>query len=237
MVNTTFVTPEYFAALRIPIVRGRGFGVADSPNAAPVIVVNQAFVRRYSPDQDAIGRQMESGGTARMIFGIAGYVQQKVSFGNFGPIAPTPAAYVPTAQLSSGFYTQVHTWFTPSWIVRLNAPQPGVATHMQQAVGAVDPLLPFATVRSLDDVRGEAIATQRAQAFLLGAFAGLALLLAAVGLYGLVANSVTERTRELGIRMALGASSRDAMWSAAAPALALTIAGTVAGLAGARAAG
>jgi ABC-type antimicrobial peptide transport system permease subunit len=93
----------------------------------------------------------------------------------------------------------------------------------------VDPLLPVAKFRTLDDVRGEAVATPRAQALLLGTLAGLALLLAAVGLYGLVASAVAERTRELGIRIALGASSRQAIASAAVPGFLLAIAGVAIG--------
>jgi putative ABC transport system permease protein len=100
---------------------------------------------------------------------------------------------------------------------------------MQRAVDVIDPLLPFAKFRTLDDVRSEAVAKQRAQTVLLGALAGLALLLAAVGLYGLVANSVAERTRELGIRLALGATSAQAVAAAAAPGLALSAAGVVIG--------
>ena len=234
ILNITYVTPEYFDTLRIPVVRGRAITSADSQTSAPVIVVNQAFVQRHSPDQDPIGRQMASGGTARAIVGIAGDVQQKVSFGNFGPIAATPAAYVPAAQLSNGFFVQVHTWFSPSWIVRLNGPQEGIVQQMAQAVTAVDPQLPFAKVRTLDDVRGEAVATQRAQAILLATLAGLALVLASVGLYGLVANSVAERTRELGIRIALGASTPRAIATAAAPGAATAAFGVVLGLLAAR---
>jgi ABC-type antimicrobial peptide transport system permease subunit len=106
---------------------------------------------------------------------------------------------------------------------------------MQRAVQSVDPLLPFAKFRTFDDLRGEAVARQRAQALLLGFLAGLAVLLAAVGLYGLVGNAVAERTRELGIRLALGASSRQAIVSAAAPGLILGAIGVVAGLLIARA--
>ena len=229
MVNMTYVTPEYFEALRIPTVRGRVFGSSDGRSAAPVIVVNQAFVRRHSPDEDPIGRQVQSGGTARTIVGVVGDVQQKVGFGNFGPVGTAPASYVPVAQISNGFVTMVHTWFSPSWIVRLSRPQEGIVKQMQLAVESVDPLLPVAKFRTLDEVRGEAIATPRAQAQLLGALAGLALLLAAVGLYGLVASSVAERTRELGIRLALGATSRQAVAAAALPGLTLAGIGVAVG--------
>jgi predicted permease len=234
IINVTYVTPEYFEALRIPVVRGRVFTAADAEGRAPVIVVNQSFVRRHSPDQDPIGREMQHSGTAWTIVGIVGDVQQKVMFGNYGPVAPTPAAYVPVTQVSNGFLTMVHTWFSPSWIVRLAGPQQGVVAQMQNAVASVDPQLPFTTFRTLDAVRGEAMAAPRAQAWLLGTLAGLALLLAAVGLYGLVANSVAERTRELGIRIALGATSRQAVVAAAVPGFALAIIGIVIGLIAAR---
>jgi putative ABC transport system permease protein len=101
---------------------------------------------------------------------------------------------------------------------------------MQLAMRAVDPLLPFAKARTLEDVRDEAVATPRAQATLVGVLAGLALLLTAIGLYGLVANAVAERTRELAIRMALGASRRQVIASAAMPGAAVSLAGVAAGL-------
>jgi len=229
MINMTYVTPEYFDALRIPIVRGRIFASSDGPGAAPVIVVNHAFVRKHSPDEDPIGRQVQSGGTARTIVGVVGDVQQKVGFGSFGPVGAAPASYVHVAQISNGFVTMVHTWFSPSWIVRLSGPQEGIVRQMQHAVESFDPLLPVAKFRTLDEVRGEAVATPRAQAQLLGTLAGLALLLAAVGLYGLVASSVAERTRELGIRLALGATSRQAVAAAALPGLVLAAVGVVVG--------
>jgi putative ABC transport system permease protein len=229
IMNMTYVTPSYFATLRMPMVRGRVFTEADASGAAPVIVVNQAFVARNSKDQDPIGRQMMSGSVTRTIVGIVGDIQQKAGWGNFGPVAAVPASYIPAAQTDDAFLKMVHAWFAPSWFVRLRAPQTGIVAEMSRAVEAVDPLLPFAKFRTIDDVRGEAIATPRARAVLLGTLAGLALLLAAVGLYGLVTNTVAERRRELGIRIALGASSRQAIASAAAPGLLLAMAGMAIG--------
>jgi len=236
IMNQTYVTPGYFETLRIPVLRGRVFTDLDTAAAAPVVVVNQAFVKRYSADIDPIGRQMRLGRGAATIVGVVGDIQQKAGWGNFGPIGAMPASYIPAAQTTEGYMAMVHTWFAPSWFVRVEGPSAGVAADMQRAVQSFDPLLPFAKFRTFDDVRGEAVAKQRAQALLLGSLAGLAVLLAAVGLYGLVANAVAERTRELGIRLALGASSRQAIVSAAGPGLVLGAIGVVLGLAIARAA-
>jgi hypothetical protein len=237
IMNQTYVTPGYFETLRIPVLRGRVFTPADITGAAPVIVVNQAFVKRSSPDIDPIGRQLRSGrGPAMTIIGVVGDIQQKAAgWGNFGPIGAAPASYIPASQASDDYLKMVHAWFSPSWFVRTEGPSAGVAAGMQRAVESVDPLLPFAKFRTFDDVRSEAVARQRAQALLLGSLAGLAVLLAAVGLYGLVASAVADRTRELGIRLALGASSRQAIVSAAAPGLALGTLGVAAGLLIARA--
>ena len=234
IMNQTYVTPGYFETLRIPVIRGRVFTEADDANAAPMIVVNQAFVQRNSPDQDPIGRQIARTPRPQTIIGVVGDIQQKAGWGNFGPVAPVPASYIPVSQTYAAYLKMVHTWFSPSWFVRLRGPMPGIAADMQRAVEPLDPLLPFAKFRTLDDVRSEAVATQRAQTVLLGALATLALLLAAVGLYGLVANSVAERRRELGIRLALGATARQAIVAAAVPGLTLAGVGVAIGACAAR---
>jgi hypothetical protein len=234
--NLTYVTPGYFDTLRIPVVRGRVFTDGDGADAPPVIVVNQAFVARSSPNEDPIGRQIQASGAARTIVGVVGDIQQKAGWGSFGPVAAVPASYIPAAQTSAAFLKMVHTWFAPSWFVRVSGPADtaGIAAGMQRAVQSVDPLLPFAKFRTLDDVRSETLAQQRAQAVLLGSLALLALVLAAIGLYGLVANSVAERTRELGIRMALGATTTRASAAAAAPGITLAVIGIAIGLVAAR---
>jgi ABC-type lipoprotein release transport system permease subunit len=168
------------------------------------------------------------------VVGVVADIQTKVAFGNFGPIGAAPAAYVPAAQVSSEFFTMVHTWFSPSWFLRASGPQSGIAAGIERALQSVDPLLPLAKLRTLQEVRGEAMATERAQTLLLTAFAVLALSLAAVGLYALVASAVEERRRELGIRLALGATAGQAVRVAAAPGFALAVVGVVVGLVAAR---
>jgi predicted permease len=234
LMNQTYVTPGYFETLRIPLVRGRLFNDADVAGAAPVTIVNQTFVQRYSPDEDPIGRQVVARPLPLTIIGVVGDIQQKAGFGNYGPVNTMPATYIPAAQTNEALLKVVHTWFSPSWFVRHRGSPQGIAAEMQQAVASIDPLLPFAKFRTFDDVRAEAVSTQRAQTLLLTTLAVLALVLAAVGLYGLVAGSVAERTRELGIRIALGATTQQAVVAAAVPGFALAIGGVVAGLVVAR---
>jgi predicted permease len=226
VINLTYVTPEYFEALRIPIRRGRLFVDTDSKASLPVAVVNEAFVRRHSPNQDPIGRQLSIG----TIVGVVGDIQQRAGWGDYGPVAAIPAAYVPAAQFADAGFTLVHTWFSPSWIVRTAGPQQGVIQQIQRAVQTVDPQLPFKAFRTFDDVRAEAVAVQRVQAQLLGSLSALALLLATVGIYGLTASGVTERTRELGIRIALGATPLQTVRTAGLPAVWLAAVGVAIGL-------
>jgi predicted permease len=228
--NMFYVTPEYFRVLRIPLLRGRVFTAADSSTAAPAVVVSEAFVKMYMPGDNALGRHVDLGvGGGREIVGVVGDVQQKSGWGDGYPLAPMPDIYVPSTQVEDKFMQLVHGWFSPSWVVRSSGPAEGTIAEMQRALESVDPQLPFAGFHSMDDVRYRALAQERFQAVLLGALAGLALLLAAVGIYGLIANSVAERTRELGIRLALGATVPQAVRAVALPGVALALAGVVVG--------
>ncbi|HEY2908308.1 MAG TPA: ABC transporter permease [Vicinamibacterales bacterium] len=232
--NETYVTANYFDTFRIPLVRGRYLNDGDRATTERVMVVNQEFVRRNSPLEDPLGREVGPG-TPRRIVGVVGDIQQKAGWGNFGPVNAMAAAYIPASQVSDSMVTMVHTWFAPSWVVRTAGPLQGIVPAMTRSIEQVDPQLPFAKFRTIDDVRGEAVATPRAQAVLLGSLAALALLLSAIGLYGLVANSVAERTRELGIRMALGATPAATVRVAALPGVVFGGIGLVVGLALARA--
>jgi predicted permease len=229
--NMFYITPEFFRVLRVPLLRGRVFTPADSSTAAPAVIVSEAFVKMYLPGDDPIGRHLAFGGDdRRTIVGVVGDIQQKSGWSaNDAPVEPKPDVYVPATQFGDKSMQMVHMWFSPSWIVRTTGSPQGVIPAMQRALQTVDAQLPFAGFHSMEDVRYRALAQQRFQAILLGTLAGLALLLSAVGIYGLIANSVAERTRELGIRLALGATVPQAVRTVALPGVALALAGIMAG--------
>lgn len=229
--NMFYCTPDLFRVLRIPLLRGRAFRDADNAGAAPVVIVSEAFVRMYLRGGDPLGRHLDfGGGDRREIVGVVGDIQQKSGWGEeFGPVAPVPAVYVPAAQTDGKTFRLVHTWFSPKWVVRASGPPEGIIAGMQRAIQGVDPQLPFAGFHNMEDIRYRALSQERLQAALLAALAGLALLLSAVGIYGLIANSVAERTRELGIRLAMGATVSQAMRAVALPGIALAAAGIGAG--------
>jgi predicted permease len=217
----SYVTPQYFQALRIPLLAGRIFSSADGPQSAKVTIVNETFAKKYFPRQNPLGSRILQGGGSVEIVGVAGDVPVKESFGAFGPLSVLPQAFIAVTQISDGFVQVVHVWFSPSWIVRTAAPPRAVMAGMQHAMKSVDPLLPFSSFRGIAELKSSALGGQRLETSLMGAMAVLALLLAAIGIYGLTAHSVAERTRELGIRMAMGATTGQAVSLVTLPAVAL----------------
>ncbi len=194
------------------------------------MVVNEAFARLYLSHQEPVGSHLSLGNTPARIVGVIGDIEQVSSFGSYEPVAPIPALYVPVSQTTGPFLAMVHTWFSPSWVVRTAAP-PATAIHqISEAVTALDPLLPIAAFRTVDDLRSKSLAWERFQALLLTSLAALALVLAVTGIYGLMSQSVQERRRELGVRLALGASLPRVLGAAVLPGLVMALAGVAVGV-------
>ncbi|MGH9859213.1 MAG: ABC transporter permease, partial [Candidatus Acidiferrales bacterium] len=227
--NLVYVTADYFDALRIPLLRGRLLRDSDGATASLVAVVNAAFVKQYLPNQQAVGTHLLIGGRSFEVVGVAGDMLQRAGWGNYGPMGAIPGVFVPAAQVTDGFVQLVHTWFPPNWIVRTAGSHEGLIAGMQNALAATDPLLPFSAFGTMDEIRGAALARHRFEALLVNSFAALALLLSAIGIGGLIGSSVAERWREMGVRVALGASLGQAIRTVAAPGIVLTLAGVALG--------
>lgn len=229
--NVSYVTSGFRATFAIPLKLGRDLTPADRAGAAPVVLVNEAFARIYSKGRDVVGRRLILSGAEREIVGVIGDVQQKAGFMAegmvAGPVTQAPAIFVPASQLGDGFFTLVHQWFRPVWSIRTTVPDAG--RILQSAIHAADPGLPLAEVATMAQVRAEALAEQRLMMTLVGVIAAAALLLAAMGLYGLIAHSVSERTREFGIRMALGATAGQTVLDVASSGVTLSLIGAAIG--------
>ena len=225
-VEVVYATAGYFETLRIPLIAGRTFRESDSLEATKVAIVSQSFVNRYLRGQDALGRTIAG---PRVIVGVVGDVQQHSGLGNFGPISIEPTLYVPVSQISDAYVQVIHTWFAPKWIIRNSSPIGGLSAQVQAAVATADPLLPIAKFRTFDELQARITSQERYHAALFSILAGLALLLAAIGLYGLISQSITQRTHELGIRLALGATASQAIGQAMRPGILLSAVGVAAG--------
>ena len=230
MTNATYISGGFFEAMRIPITRGRTFGSADRHDTAPVVIVSDEFVRTYFNGKNPLGRRIAVAGATREIVGQVGDVQVRPGWGDNVPLATTPLVYVPVDQVSDAFLRLVHGWFAPTFVVRSQTGIAEISGALERALAASDPLLPLARVQSMSEVRASSLAAQRFVMALLGSLAGVAVLLAGIGLHGLMATNVSERTREIGIRIALGATTRQLIRTVAVPGLLLAAVGIAAGL-------
>ena len=232
--SVIYVTPGYFDVLRMHLLAGRDFTAGDTAQSQPVAIVNASYARRYLETAQPVGRHLGGvnkelqAGTA--IVGEVTDVVKTPGFSSAAPLATEPTIYVPATQVPAGLLTMMHVWFEPSWIVRTQGPVAGLPEAMQRALTQADPSLPFAGFASMASLEQQALSMQRVESVLLSVLGGLALLLSAVGIYGLIAHLVAQRRREIGIRLALGASVEQAMLHAARPALMATIAGLCTGV-------
>jgi putative ABC transport system permease protein len=213
------VTPGYLSAMRIPLVAGRWLDERDNADSAGVVVVNQAFAARFFAGGDVLGKRLQLMGDAQAAREIVGVV------GNVTHIALSepdwPEMYVPYAQFAPA---------SMNVVVRAAADPMNLVAALRDRVRAVDKNETLSAARSMDDVLGASVSQPRFSSQLLGVFAALALVLAAIGLYGLMAYSTTQRRNEIGIRMALGARREDILRLILRQGLRLTLIGMGLGL-------
>jgi putative ABC transport system permease protein len=226
LVDWRYASTGYFTTMGIPIVAGRGFEPRDSGGAPPVAVVNEEFARRFFSGASALGQRLrvfDSDGAVEIV-GVAKDVREQ------GLTAALPALmYVPVEQANPAGVRAAHTYFQMNWVVRSAGNTAVVAREMREALRAVDPQLPISTFRTMGEVKAGAAAYQQFQMVLLTAFASIGLLLAAAGVYGVVASAAAQRTREFGIRLALGASRASILRSVLAHGVGLSLVGIAVG--------
>ncbi|HWC95180.1 MAG TPA: ABC transporter permease [Candidatus Sulfopaludibacter sp.] len=231
MAEMVYVTPGYFETLRIPLLRGRSILPRDHADGPAVVAVSESFAKRHFRTADAaLGHHLEIEGAAREIVGVVGDVQQHSALnGAELPISMDPTVYLPVAQMPDMFFGMVHRWYSPKWAIRLHGRAGNLETQVQNAVASVDPELPISHFKTIGEFEDRYTGDQRYLAALFSVLAALAALLAAIGIYGMISQTITQRHHEFGVRIALGAPVEQTMVEAIRPGLQMAAAGIFAG--------
>jgi putative ABC transport system permease protein len=227
--SSRIITPGYLPALGVPLIRGRLLDERDAPNAPLTVIINQAMAQMHWPGENPIGARLrigmtEAGNPLYTVVGIVGDVRQMGL-----DVPPAPEVYYSFAQAPNDgpFYWPSHL------VVRTQADPMALAEAVRDAVWAVDPTQPVSNLRTMDDVLDAELASRDMQLTLIGGFGALALLLASIGLYGVLSYTVAQRASEIGLRMALGAERGRVVRAVIGHALGLAGIGLVLGIAGA----
>jgi predicted permease len=221
------ITPAYFSTLGVALLQGRIFSDSDSAKSHPVVVVNQQLARQYFADQPVIGQHLKVEGQDQEIVGIVGNVRSLVN-------EPAPATFfVPSAQARIDITRIFIAWFPNCVLVRTAQNPLSVSQQVVSAIHSTNPKVPVGRVESMDEVLSTSVAFQKFLMILMSVFAALALILAVVGIYGVMAYIVAQRTPEIGVRIALGASRSSILQMVLRRGMLLLVGGILAGLAGA----